>query len=239
MIVYGRNSIEEALDEGIALKEIAIAKGKEDKFTNIIEKARAKGVPIRSAIYMQLEREAKSSKHQGIIATLDLPPNIIDDPDYEHDWTKYNRMLALDGITDTGNLGAIARSALLLGVEAIILPNDNSARITPATIKASAGAIYKVNIIYLNSLNRFLLELKDADFFSYALVGHEATPITSMNFEGKVCLVIGSEREGIRKSVRNNCDEQVTIPNTGKLDSFNASVASAIAMWEVFRHSLK
>ncbi|OHD56393.1 MAG: 23S rRNA (guanosine(2251)-2'-O)-methyltransferase RlmB [Spirochaetes bacterium GWF1_51_8] len=239
MIVYGRNSVEEALDEGVALKDITVAKGKEDKFTNIMEKARAKNVPVRFAPYVQLEREAKSSKHMGVIATLDLPPNVIDDPDFEHDWTKYSRMLALDGITDTGNLGAIARSALLLGVEAIVLPNDNSARITPATIKASAGAIYKLNVIYLNSLNRFLLEVRDAEFFTYALVGHQATPITSMKFEGKVCLVIGSEREGIRKSVRNNCDEQVTIPTTGKLDSFNASVASAIAMWEVFRHGLK
>jgi 23S rRNA (guanosine2251-2'-O)-methyltransferase len=235
MIVYGRNSIEEALDEGLALKDITIAKGKEEKFEGIMRKAREQGVLVKFAPYAQIERDAKTAKHMGIMAELELPPNIIDDPHAEHDWSAYDRLLALDGITDTGNLGAIVRSALLLGVDAIVLPNDSSARITPATIKASAGAIYRQKVIYLNSLNHFLLEVKEHGFFSYALVGHDATPITSMNFDGKVCLVIGSEREGIRKSVRNNCDEQVSIPTTGKLDSFNASVASAIAMWEVYR----
>lgn len=235
MIVYGRNSIEEALDEGLALKDITIAKGKEEKFEGIMRKAREQGVLVKFAPYAQIERDAKTAKHMGIMAELELPPNIIDDPHAEHDWSAYDRLLALDGITDTGNLGAIVRSALLLGVDAIVLPNDSSARITPATIKASAGAIYRQKVIYLNSLNRFLLEVKEHGFFSYALVGHDAAPITSMNFDGKVCLVIGSEREGIRKSVRNNCDEQVSIPTTGKLDSFNASVASAIAMWEVYR----
>jgi 23S rRNA (guanosine2251-2'-O)-methyltransferase len=235
MTVYGRNSVEEALSEGIPLVQITVEEGKASKFSRIIDIARKSHIPLNFAHPKVLEKTAKTRKHQGITAEMRLPENIVEQSDLDISWDKFNTMLALDGITDTGNLGAIIRSALLFDIDAIVLPNDNSARITPAVIKSSAGAIYKQNIFYINNLNTFILEMKSLGFTVAGLAGEGTSDIRQCEFSGKVCLVIGSEREGLRKSVKRNCDMLINIPTTRRIDSLNASVASAVAMWEVFR----
>jgi 23S rRNA (guanosine2251-2'-O)-methyltransferase len=160
---------------------------------------------------------------------------VIEEGSTIEDWKNFDSIITLDGITDTGNLGAILRSALLFGFEAVVLPNDNSARITPQTIRSSAGALYKVKIIYVNNLNTFIEEAKAEAFTVYGLAGEAKDAIQKLEFAKKSLLVIGSEREGMRKSVKHNCDHLVQIPTTRKINSLNASVAAAIAMWEVFR----
>lgn len=235
MVIYGRNSIEEALEEGLTLREVIVEIGKEEKFEKLIKRLRDKGIKVNFQNTKSVDKASGTLKHQGIIADLPMPANVVEEGATLSDWIDCRSIIALDGITDTGNLGAIMRSALLFGFEAVVLPNDNSARITPQTIRSSAGALYKIKILYLNNLNTFIEEAKAEDFMVYGLAAEAKDPLDQLNFSKKVCMVIGSEREGLRKSVKKNCDFLVSIPTTRKLDSLNASVAAAIAMWEVFR----
>ncbi len=236
MIVYGRNSVDEALIEGLKIQNVMVEKGKEEKFFNLTSRLKEKGIKVQFAPRVILDKTSQTLKHQGILAELILPENIIEDDKDFDGWDSMNAVIALDGITDTGNLGAVIRSALLMKFDAVVLPNDNSARITPQTIKASAGAIYKEKVVYINSLNRFIDKIKETGFSVYGLEGESETPITDVKFPEKVCLVVGAERKGIRKSVKQKCDMLIKIPTSRKIDSFNASVAGAIAMWEVYRN---
>lgn len=235
MIVYGRNSVEEALQEGLAIAEVIIEKGKEEKFYNLARRLKEKNIKVGYANRNILDRLAETLKHQGIVADMKLPQNIVEDGSDFEDWAQFDSVLVLDGITDTGNLGAIARSALLFGFGAIALPKDNSARITPQTIKSSAGAIYKTQVIYVNNINTLMETLKAEGFGVFGMDGNAQQTIDAAEFPDKLCFVIGSEREGIRKSVKKVCDGLLKIQTTRKVDSLNASVAAGVAMWEVFR----
>lgn len=239
MIVYGRNSVDEALQEGLSIAEVIVEKGKEEKFYNLVRRLKEKNVKVSYANRNILDRLAETLKHQGIVADMKLPANIVEDGSDFEDWAQFDSILALDGITDTGNLGAITRSALLFGFGAIVLPKDNSARITPQTIKASAGAIYKTQVIYVNNINTLMETLKAEGFGIFGMEGSAQQDIGEAQFPEKLCFVIGSEREGIRRSVKKVCDGLIKIPTTRKIDSLNASVAAAVAMWEVFRRKQK
>lgn len=239
MIIYGRNSIEEALEEGLKLEEVVIERGKEIKFPGLSRQLREKGIKISTLPTPLMDKTAETRKHQGILARMILPPNIVEDEkDNPQDWSTFRTILTLDGITDTGNLGAIIRSALLFEADAVVLPNDNSARITPQAIKASAGAVFKQKVIYVNNLNTLIETLKADGFTVFGLTGDAQQMLQDTDPVGKVCLVIGSEREGIRKSVKRKCDFLLKIPTTRKIDSLNASVAAAVTLWEFYRKKL-
>ncbi len=235
MFVYGRNSIEEALIDRIPLKKIIIERGKEMKFEGLIRRLKELGIQVSYQHESQLNQLSRSQKHQGIIGEMELPANVIDDENAVIDWSSMKALITLDGITDTGNLGALVRSALMFDFDAVVLPRDNSARITPQTIKASAGAVYRQKIIYINSLNNFMEEIKTAGFFIFGLAGEAKDSIKGLDFTEKICYIIGSEKKGIRKSVKKKCDNLVRIPTTRKINSLNASVSGAIAMWEYYR----
>ncbi|MGL5955562.1 MAG: 23S rRNA (guanosine(2251)-2'-O)-methyltransferase RlmB, partial [Brevinema sp.] len=189
----------------------------------------------------ELDKISGTQKHQGIAAEMSLPENIItEEQHYERNYHAINRILLLDGITDTGNLGAILRSALLLGADLVLLPKDNSARITPQTIKASAGAIYKIPLAYVDNLKTEIEMMKAEHFEVLALASESKTSLYSFKSQKeKTALVLGSEREGIRKGIKSLCTEKVSLPSTKKLDSFNVSVAAALAMNALWEDGLK
>lgn len=236
LIIYGRNSIEEAIYSNISLKQVWIIRGKENKYPGLIQKIRHNNIKINPISEKEIEKISRTQKHQGIAAEIILPENIIEEEENFKDLDRLHSVLILDGITDTGNLGAIVRSALLFNIDAVILPKDNSARITPQVIKASAGAIYKQRVIYVNNINTFITLLKEDDFTIYGLSATAEEDIDKIRFNKKICLVVGSEREGLRKSVKKQCSVMIKIPTSRKIDSLNVSVASAIAMWEVFKN---
>lgn len=239
MTVYGRNSVEEALAEGLNIQEILVERERKSRYSRVLESARERKIPVRLAENRDLEAFSRSRKHQGIAAAVILPANIHEVDQDSPDWSSMNHILALDGITDTGNLGAIIRSALLMGMDAVVLPRDASARITPAAIRASAGAVYKQPVYYIDNLNYLIDELQEAGYTIYGLAGGKENPgLEQADLAGKVCLVLGAEDKGIRKSVRRKCSGLLSIPTTSRLDSLNAGVAAAIAMWELYKVSL-
>ena len=241
MVVYGRNSIEEALLESLQLSQVWIDMEKGDKYPGLKRMLREKNIPVKFVVERELDKISGTQKHQGIAAEMILPDNIItEDKEYNADYSVINKVLLLDGITDTGNLGAILRSALLLGADLVLLPKDNAARITPQTIKASERATYKTPLAYVDNLKTEIDSMKAEGFEILALTGESKDSVYTFQPQGqKIAIIIGSEREGIRKGIKSLCTHKVALPSTKKLDSFNVSVAAALAMNSLWQDSLK
>ncbi|HWM85232.1 MAG TPA: 23S rRNA (guanosine(2251)-2'-O)-methyltransferase RlmB [Kofleriaceae bacterium] len=146
-------------------------------------------------------------------------------------------LVALDGVTDPHNLGAIARSAHALGAHGLIVPRDRAAAVTPAVTKASAGAIEHLAVAQVTNLARALEQLKQAGLWTAALAaGPGARPLWQMDTTSPLCLVAGAEGRGIRPLVARNCDFQLEIPmRAGGVGSLNVSVATGIALYEIER----
>ncbi len=241
MVVYGRNSIEEAVLESLQLSQVWIDQDKADKYPGLKRMLREKNISVNFVTEKELDKISGTQKHQGIAADMVLPENIVtEDQHYERDYAQMNRVLILDGVTDTGNLGAILRSALLLGADLVLLPKDNAARITPQTIKASAGAIYKMSLAYVDNLKTEIDYLIAEEFEVLALTGESKESLYDYKASSKkLALVVGSERDGIRKGIKSLCTHKLSLPSTKKLDSFNVSVATALAMNALWQENLK
>jgi 23S rRNA (guanosine2251-2'-O)-methyltransferase len=146
-------------------------------------------------------------------------------------------LVALDGVTDPHNLGAIARSAHALGAQGLILPRDRSAAVTPVVTKASAGAIEHLATARVINLSRALEECKEGGLWTAALAaGPEARPLWQLDTASPLCLVLGAEGSGIRPLVARSCDFQLAIPmQPDSVGSLNVSVAAGIALYEIAR----
>lgn len=148
--------------------------------------------------------------------------------------------LVLDRITDVRNLGAIARSAELLGVDALIVSSKHRARIDEEAIKTSAGALLKLSVCRENSLVTTIDVLKSAGIRIAAADAKAAAPIRAIDFSQPIALILGSEDEGVHPSLLDKCDDRFQIPQSGTIDSFNVSVAAGIILYEIYnqRHPL-
>ena len=142
-------------------------------------------------------------------------------------------LIVLDGITDPHNLGAIIRTAECAGVHGIIIPQHRSVGLSPAAVKSSAGAVEYVKVARVNNLSRTIEQLQKEGVWFYA-VTMNGTDYRKVAFDGGVALVIGAEEDGISRLVLEKCDQAVSLPMTGKIESLNASVAAGIMMYRVF-----
>jgi 23S rRNA (guanosine2251-2'-O)-methyltransferase len=138
-----------------------------------------------------------------------------------------------DSIKDPQNLGSICRSAYCFGADGIILNKDNSVEITNVVARASAGAIEHLSIAKVTNLSRTLTELKDQGFWSYAAVTKAPESLESLSPSDKMVVVMGSEGEGIRRLVLENCDVQFTIPMPGSFDSLNVAQAATVILYSL------
>lgn len=168
-----------------------------------------------------------------------LPNNqgiIIEIYDYVYgtldDITDDTFVVMLDHLEDPHNFGAIIRSCEAKGIKNIIIPKDRSVLVTETVMKTSTGALERVNIIMVNNLVNAINKLKDKGFFIYAAEA-DGTDYREVNYADKVCLIIGSEGFGVSKLVRKNCDEILSIPMKGKVNSLNASVSAGILLFGI------
>jgi len=140
-----------------------------------------------------------------------------------------------DGIEDPHNLGAIIRSAEALGVQGLVIPQRRAVGVTSTVMKVAAGALENMAIARVVNLNQAIIKLKEAGFWIYGTTADTDQMLQETNFSGAVGLVVGSEDKGLSSLTEKNCDQLVRIPLVGKTPSLNASVATAIALYEVFR----
>jgi len=141
-------------------------------------------------------------------------------------------LILLDGVTDPHNLGAVIRTAECAGAHGVIIPVHRSVGLTPAAVKASAGAIEHIRVARVVNLNRTLEDLKRRGIWTYA-VTMDGKDFEKVDFHGGTALVIGAEGEGISRLTAEKCDLSVSLPMKGQLDSLNASVAAGIVMYRV------
>jgi len=181
-----------------------------------------------------------AANHQGVIAVCDDYPYSTFEEIYEALLqAEDNAMIVLlDHVVDPQNLGSLLRSCDAAGVLGVILPADRAVGVTSAAVRASAGAAEHLRVAIVPSLASSIEKMKDKDSGVWVTgfePGEDARPYTEIDLKGKVALVIGSEAKGLSSSVREKCDFLARLPMLGKVDSLNAGVAGALAMYEVLR----
>ncbi len=230
-VLAGRRPVLEGMRGNAKVRRIYTESRRD--FPDIREAAEAQGIPVTHRDRAELDRLSDDVRHQGIVAIAD---------DYE--FAQLDEILAhaqgapllvaLDQVSDPQNLGAIIRSAVTLGLDGVIFPKHRAAGITCAVVRASAGATEHARIARVTNLQRTLLSLSEA---GVEIVGLDAgAEIDIRQLEpstGGRVLVVGSEGKGLRRMVRERCDIVAHIPQKGPMDSLNASVAAAIAMYEM------
>jgi len=240
MIIYGRNPVLEALSRPSSdIEEILISEeSKKERFADAIKLARERGVRVSFLSANALSRIAETSSHQGIAAKVAEFEYAGLDEIINKARNKKESLLVLilDHIEDPQNLGAIIRTVNVLGGNGVVIPKDRAVSVTPAVVKASAGATSFVPVARVVNLVSTMKELKKKGIW---VVGADQSAGKSVFQEelGKLDLavVIGSEGKGLGRLVKEECDFLVSIPNPGQVSSLNASVAAGIMIYEVIR----
>ncbi len=204
-----------------------------DIVDDIVELARDLKVPVREISRRRHDAEAHTDGSQGVIATAaPLPEATLD----ELTSVTSPFLLAVDGVTDPGNLGALVRTAECAGVTGMVLPRHRAVHVTPTVTKAAAGAVEHVPMAVVGGLPAALSRLAAAGVW---IVGLDAAGETSLHdlalSAEPVCLVLGAEGTGLSRLVRSRCDSVVHIPLRGKLSSLNVATAGALGCYEVVR----
>ena len=187
-------------------------------------------------VHVKLERDlaeaAGTRDHQGILAFAE-PYRYADA--YELAGGERPLLVCLDQVTDPRNLGAVCRSAEGAGATGVIVPAHGSARVTSAVCRASAGAVEHLPVAVAPNLARYLGDVKREDLWVLAATGDAATAMWDADLAGGVALVFGAEGRGLRPLVRRTCDDAVSIPLSGRVESLNVSVAAAVLLYEAKR----
>jgi 23S rRNA (guanosine2251-2'-O)-methyltransferase len=240
--LYGIHPIVEAIKAGRRdVHEVCILK---DKTSRRLEKvlllAESKKIPVVRVSHLTLKSKTGTEVHQGVCAkTSPYPLATLADIDDKVRKKKSNFfILLLDNILDPQNLGALVRTALCVGVEYVVIPKDRSALPTPAVSKASAGALEHLKLVRVVNMASAIKNLKEKGVWIVGMDQASDRSIFSSDLTGSVAIVIGGEEKGIRPLVKKHCDFLISVPQTGPVGSLNASVAGAIAMYEVFRQRM-
>ena len=234
-LVVGRNAVREVLRAGRDIEKLLVAKGEQNgSMRELLNLAREKNVIVREVDRRKLDELAPN--HQGIAAFVSMYryAQVDDILALAAERGEDPFIIVLDGITDPHNLGAIVRSADCMGAHGVIIPERRAVGLTPAAMKAAAGALEWVRVARVTNITRTLQQLKENNIWAYA-TDMDGENLYRVNFKGGVALVIGAEGEGVSRLVKETCDVTVSIPMKGHIDSLNASVAAGILMAEVAR----
>jgi 23S rRNA (guanosine2251-2'-O)-methyltransferase len=237
--VLGVQASREAIRvHGAAIARVCVERrrGEPGPVEGIAKMARDRGLRVEVVDRSALDKIAAGGLHQGV--AVEAPPLAIASLEaIAVDATRAapTLLIALDELTDPHNFGAIVRSAVALGAHGVVWPEDKSAPLSMAMTRASAGAVEHATLCRVTSLPRALGELRDA---GVAVVGLDASgdrAIGEVDLRRPTCLVVGSEGKGLRRATKTACETLVRLPMPGPIDSLNASVAAAIALYEVVR----
>ncbi len=237
-LTYGRHAVLAVLKgdrqiNRIWLTDKLLAHG---QFYPLVKEAKANGTIIDEVSSLRLSQLTNGGNHQGIAAQvapyvywdlLDLINQAKQTPDPV--------LVIADGIEDPHNLGSIIRTAEALGVRGLVIPQRRAVGVTSTVMKVAAGALENLAIARVTNLNQAIAKLKEAGFWIYGTTADTDQLLHQTSFGGAVALVVGSEGKGLSQLTEKNCDQLVAIPLAGITPSLNASVAAAIALYEVFR----
>jgi 23S rRNA (guanosine2251-2'-O)-methyltransferase len=241
-VLYGLHAVEEALRAGRRrFDHVLVARERhDDRVERIVAACRQAGVRVRQEPREQLTSVAGTTMHQGVVAVV-RPQELLALEDlYEPIPIADGRaparlLLALDGVEDPQNLGALLRVADGAGVDGVILTERRSAPLSPAAVKASAGATEHLRVARVVNLVRALEELKQRNLWVIGLDERGATDYDGFDLTGDCVLVLGREGAGLHDLVRRTCDHLLRIPMAGGVSSLNVSAAAAVVLYEAAR----
>ena len=233
--VAGKNSVVEALRAKVPAKELVVAIKVEidEKISEAIRLAKNADLPIKELPRRALDDLTGSSNHQGVALVI-KPFNYTEFEKLITNAKKPMMLIGLDGITDPHNLGAVVRSAAAFGADGVVIPERRNAAMTGSAWKASAGAAARMPISQVTNLVRSIEDAKKAGCFVVGLDAQGDTTLAKMNLATEsIFIIVGSEGKGLSRLVREKCDLVVSIPMQSSVESLNASVATAIVMYQV------
>jgi len=238
-VLYGLHPVEEALRAGTRpLDHLSVSRERDarrdPRMDAVLELARAKGIRISTEPRDQLTRHCKTDAHQGIVAFV-RERKFLALEDLLQPTAGPKFLLALDGVEDPHNLGALLRSADGAGIDGVVLPERRSAPVSAVTSKSSAGASEHVRIAQVVNITRALEAMKKNHIWIVGLDERGTPDYTDFDFRQDVCLVLGSEGSGLHDLVKRTCDHLLRIPMAGSVSSLNVSVAGAVVMYEALR----
>ncbi len=240
MNIEGKNQVIEAIKNDKTINKIFVDKNFVTRKDDVISLARKNQIKVEFLPKTVLDKISVTQHHQGYIAeTVEFNYCNVEDilqnaKDKEHS----PFVVLLDGIEDPHNLGAIIRTCECAGVDGIIIPKVRACQVNETVVRTSAGAISNIKIARVTNLKNAIDTLKDAGLWIYAAeTGGEI--IYNQNLTGPIGIVVGSEGAGVKQSLRSYCDGIVTLPLFGSVNSLNASVATAVVIYEIVRQNLK
>ena len=219
-----------------SVREIFVDAKRDDKrMQSFIETAKAKDLRVMTVDGKRLDGMTGNARHQGVVSNVEataLPLFVYDVLDI---LTVPPLLLLLDGVTDPHNLGACLRVADAAGAHAVIAPKDRSVGLTATAMKVASGAAESIPYITVTNLARTLRELKDRDIWIVGADEDGETSLYDARLGGSLAWVLGAEGEGLRRLTRENCDQIISIPMFGAVESLNVSVASGVCLFEARR----
>ena len=235
-LIYGIHAVESALKHGCEnVLEIWILQGRKDKrVQNIINLGQKHGISLNVITTDKMNKKCPDANHQGVIANV---RTVRKDTVALEDILKKEKLLLLilDEVQDPHNVGACLRTADAAGVDAVIVSKNRSPGITAVVRKVASGAAETVPFIQVSNLARAMQQLHDNNVWIVGTSGDTDTSIYDVSPGSRVAIVMGSEGKGMRRLTRENCDELVSIPMAGSVESLNISVATGISLFEVRR----
>lgn len=224
--------------------EVWFLKGRDDdRVTPLIDLARQYGVSVQFMHRKALDEKSEGEQHQGVIARVKAAKVLT-----EHDLSDIVErtqaknelpfLLILDGVTDPHNLGACLRNADAAGVQAIVVPKDNAAKINATVRKVAVGAAETVPLIQVTNLARTMKALQEMGIWIIGTAGEATQSLYDCKLQGPMALVMGAEGKGMRRLTRETCDELIKLPMAGSVSSLNVSVASGICLFEIVRQRM-
>jgi rRNA methylase, putative, group 3 len=241
LTIEGRNAVLEAFRSGKTIDKLFVLKGCQDGPVRTIIREAQKHDTILSYVERErLDQLSETKKHQGVIAYAAA---------YEYaqveDMLKAAKekeeapfLILLDNIEDPHNLGAIIRTANVVGAHGVIIPKRRAVGLTATVAKASAGALNYTPVAKVTNLTQTIKELKEQGIW-FVCADMDGAPMYELDLKGPIGLVIGSEGEGVGKLVKENCDFNAAIPMAGNIDSLNASVAAGVLAYEIVRQRMQ
>jgi len=238
-VIEGRNAVLEALRAGAPITAVLLASGSSGAAVDEIRRqAQARGIGVRTVSREVLGERSVRGAHQGVVAEVApfayTPFEELIEAVGERE---HSLVVVLDHITDEGNLGAVARSAEVVGADALVIPKARSAGVGPAAYKTSAGALAHLPVVREPNLVRVLERLKDAGYWVAGASASAATLAWDAPLGGRLVLVMGSEGTGLSRLVEQACDFLVRLPVVGKVGSLNVAQAATVLAFEWARRT--
>lgn len=236
MFICGRNAVKEALTSGTTINKILADKNLEHRRDEILKLASERKIKVEYVDKFIMDKKSNGVRHQGFMAeTVDFKYSTLDDLVAIAQKSELPFFVLLDGIEDPHNFGAIIRSCECAGVQGIVIPKNRACMVNETVIRTSTGAIANMPIAIVTNLKEAIDRFKEIGIWTFVAETGGENIYSKQLGHLPIAVIIGSEGNGVKQSLRTYCDGIITLPLQGKVNSLNASVACGIVVFEILR----